>query len=272
MPLLTKKRGGKIVIVNLQTTKQDKQAYLKINGYVDVVMLKLCSRLGVVVPKWTKPVVILKSIHEPGNSEPTNELPNIVVDSTLLSSEKSETLENGLTNENNSILFSRDHDEGKLSDTDTKRIPLIVNDSEQYRNKDYKPETVIKKESTSIKSEAYNGEIKLTGSVREENDMLMVSVNDEAMSKVFQGSKVQEDHCAIQHKCVENYSFPVCNKKSSADGDEESRITDHEHKKGQSESQENFKNASGIYVTCIPCDTEEPQSKVPKYSCDIGKM
>ena len=279
MPLLTKKRGGKIVIVNLQTTKQDKQAYLKINGYVDAVMLELCSKLGVVVPKWTRPVVLLKSIHEPGNNEPRNELPNIVVDSTLLPSEKSETLGNGLRNENNSILFSKDHDEGKLSDTDTKRISVIVNDNdgvsnyEQHRDRNYKSETVItKKESTSIKSEAYNGQITSTGNVKEENDMLLVSANDETKSKVFQRNEVQDGDFVIQQKFVENYSFPVCNKKTSADGDEESRITDHEHKKEQSKSQENFQNMSKISVIGIPCDTEEPQSKIPKYSCDIGEV
>ena len=114
MPLLTKKRGGKIVIVNLQTTKQDKQAYLKINAYVDTVMLKLCSKLGVVVPKWTRPVVVLKSIHEP-----TNALPNIVVVCALLPSENSKILENGLTDECSTMLFSEDHNEGKLSNTDT---------------------------------------------------------------------------------------------------------------------------------------------------------
>jgi mono-ADP-ribosyltransferase sirtuin 6 len=40
-PLLTKKNSGKICIVNLQVTKQDKKADLKINAYVDVIMKKV---------------------------------------------------------------------------------------------------------------------------------------------------------------------------------------------------------------------------------------
>ena len=261
MPLLTKKRGGKIVIVNLQTTKQDKQAYLKINAYVDTVMLKLCSKLGVVVPKWTRPVVVLKSIHEPANNEPTNELPNIVVDSALLPSENSKTLENGLADECNTILFSKDHNEGKLSNTDTKRISLIINDNNGVTNsqdhgiKDYKCEATTKKESTSIKPEAFNEEIKLPGS-----------------EDVCQGNKVKDDHYVIYHKGVENYRFPVYNKKLSTDGDEESLFTDQGHQKGKLEAQENFKTSSGICVTDIPLDTEEPQSKIPKYSCDVVKV
>ena len=275
MPLLTKKRGGKIVIVNLQTTKQDKHAYLKINAYVDTVMLKLCSKLGVAVPKWTRPVVVLKSIHEPANNEPTNELPNIVVDSALLPSENSKTLENGLTDECSTILFSEDHNEGTLSNTDTKRISLIINDnngvtnSEHHGIKEYKCEATTKKESTSIKSEAFNGEMKLTGS---EDDILMVSNNDETKSKVCQGNKVKEDHYVIDHKGIENCHFAVYNKKLSTDGDKESLIMDQGHQKGKLEAQENFKISSGICVTDIPLDTEEPQSKTPKYSCDVGKV
>ena len=216
MPLLTKKRGGKIVIVNLQTTKQDKQAYLKINAYVDTVMLKLCSKLGVVVPKWTRPVVVLKSIHEPANNEPTNELPNIVVDSALLPSENSKTLENGLTDECNTILFSKDHNEGKLSNTDTKRISLTINDnngvtnSEHHGIKDYKCEATTKNESTSIKPEAFNEEIKLPGS---EDDIISVSNNDETKSNVCQGNKMKEDRYVIDHKGVENYRFPSVQQK-----------------------------------------------------------
>ncbi len=83
MPLLTKKKGGKIVIVNLQTTKQDKSAHLKINAYVDRVMIGLCSRLGVALPQWTRPIVVLKSEHKTTEIE---KLPVAVVEETLLPS------------------------------------------------------------------------------------------------------------------------------------------------------------------------------------------
>lgn len=38
MPLLTKKNGGQIVIINLQTTRLDKQCDLRIHAYVDHVL------------------------------------------------------------------------------------------------------------------------------------------------------------------------------------------------------------------------------------------
>uniref|UniRef100_A0A8B9ECJ1 NAD-dependent protein deacylase sirtuin-6 n=1 Tax=Anser cygnoides TaxID=8845 RepID=A0A8B9ECJ1_ANSCY len=58
LPLITKKRGGKLVIVNLQATKHDKQADLRIHAYVDDVMTKLMKHLGLEVPEWTGPVVV----------------------------------------------------------------------------------------------------------------------------------------------------------------------------------------------------------------------
>ncbi|NWT60899.1 SIR6 deacetylase, partial [Erythrocercus mccallii] len=67
LPLITKKRGGKLVIVNLQATKHDRQADLRIHGYVDEVMTKLMKHLGLEVPEWTGPVVVESS--EPAKAE-----------------------------------------------------------------------------------------------------------------------------------------------------------------------------------------------------------
>lgn len=63
IPLLTKKNGGKLVIVNLQPTKHDKKCDLKISAYVDDVMKALCKVLKIEVPQYTKPSVCLSSIH-----------------------------------------------------------------------------------------------------------------------------------------------------------------------------------------------------------------
>ncbi|KAH9518346.1 NAD-dependent protein deacetylase sirtuin-6 [Bulinus truncatus] len=63
IPLLTKKNGGKLVIINLQPTKHDKKADLKICAYVDEVMKLLCDALNVEIPHYTAPSVCLKSIH-----------------------------------------------------------------------------------------------------------------------------------------------------------------------------------------------------------------
>ena len=60
IPLLTKRNGGKVVIVNLQQTKHDSKCHLKINTYVDVVMTILCQKLGVHIPPYTHPVYRVK--------------------------------------------------------------------------------------------------------------------------------------------------------------------------------------------------------------------
>ncbi|XP_074834606.1 NAD-dependent protein deacylase sirtuin-6 isoform X2 [Carettochelys insculpta] len=62
LPLLTKRKGGKLVIVNLQATKHDRQADLRIHGYVDEVMTKLMKQLGLEIPEWTGPAVVESSL------------------------------------------------------------------------------------------------------------------------------------------------------------------------------------------------------------------
>ncbi|XP_043391772.1 NAD-dependent protein deacetylase sirtuin-6 isoform X5 [Chelonia mydas] len=61
LPLLTKRKGGKLVIVNLQATKHDRQADLRIHGYVDEVMTRLMKQLGLEIPEWTGPMVVESS-------------------------------------------------------------------------------------------------------------------------------------------------------------------------------------------------------------------
>ncbi|XP_036410377.1 NAD-dependent protein deacetylase sirtuin-6 [Megalops cyprinoides] len=57
LPLVTKRKGGKLVIVNLQPTKHDKHADLRISGYVDEVMGQLMKLLGLEIPKWEGPTL-----------------------------------------------------------------------------------------------------------------------------------------------------------------------------------------------------------------------
>lgn len=54
LPLKGKKFGGKVVICNLQPTKHDKKADLKISTYVDVIMEKVLKRLGVELPEYSE--------------------------------------------------------------------------------------------------------------------------------------------------------------------------------------------------------------------------
>ncbi|XP_078411760.1 NAD-dependent protein deacylase sirtuin-6 isoform X3 [Cetorhinus maximus] len=58
LPFNTKKRGGKLVIVNLQATKLDRHSDLRIFGYVDEVVAKLMKHLGIEIPKWEGPQVV----------------------------------------------------------------------------------------------------------------------------------------------------------------------------------------------------------------------
>ncbi|XP_031545547.1 NAD-dependent protein deacylase sirtuin-6 isoform X3 [Vicugna pacos] len=58
LPLATKRRGGRLVIVNLQPTKHDRHADLRIHGYVDEVMIRLMKHLGLEIPAWDGPRVL----------------------------------------------------------------------------------------------------------------------------------------------------------------------------------------------------------------------
>lgn len=56
LPLKNKKNGGKVVICNLQPTKHDKKADLKISMYVDDIMTKVIKRLGIELPEYTEDI------------------------------------------------------------------------------------------------------------------------------------------------------------------------------------------------------------------------
>uniref|UniRef100_A0A2K5PW50 protein acetyllysine N-acetyltransferase n=1 Tax=Cebus imitator TaxID=2715852 RepID=A0A2K5PW50_CEBIM len=89
LPLATKRRGGRLVIVNLQPTKhvgvrahpypgppctlcprrlthpnsrQDRHADLRIHGYVDEVMTRLMKHLGLEIPAWDGPRVLERAL------------------------------------------------------------------------------------------------------------------------------------------------------------------------------------------------------------------
>ncbi|XP_053076075.1 NAD-dependent protein deacylase sirtuin-6 [Acinonyx jubatus] len=62
LPLATKRRGGRLVIVNLQPTKHDRHADLRIHGYVDEVMTRLMEYLGLEIPTWDGPRVLERAL------------------------------------------------------------------------------------------------------------------------------------------------------------------------------------------------------------------
>ncbi|XP_025833249.1 NAD-dependent protein deacetylase Sirt6 [Agrilus planipennis] len=53
LPVATKKSGGRLVIVNLQPTKQDKKADLLINSFVDDVFVQVMKHLQLEIPEYS---------------------------------------------------------------------------------------------------------------------------------------------------------------------------------------------------------------------------
>ncbi|XP_041959766.1 NAD-dependent protein deacetylase sirtuin-6 isoform X1 [Alosa sapidissima] len=65
LPLITKRKGGKLVLINLQPTKYDKHADLLIHAYVDEVMAQLMKCLGMEIPAWEGPTLCETSPGDP---------------------------------------------------------------------------------------------------------------------------------------------------------------------------------------------------------------
>uniref|UniRef100_A0AAF5PQC9 protein acetyllysine N-acetyltransferase n=1 Tax=Wuchereria bancrofti TaxID=6293 RepID=A0AAF5PQC9_WUCBA len=64
LPLLAKKNGGKMVIINLSKTKHDEKADLIINARVDDVMRMLMTTMDIdVVQKFNADFIVPLSIH-----------------------------------------------------------------------------------------------------------------------------------------------------------------------------------------------------------------
>jgi mono-ADP-ribosyltransferase sirtuin 6 len=84
MPTLTKKyhgKGGKLVIINLQPTKQDKKADLIIKTFADSVLEKLFEKLGIDIPDYDPtrdPIVSVKSLEFLDWTQSGNETKRVV--------------------------------------------------------------------------------------------------------------------------------------------------------------------------------------------------
>ncbi|XP_033099257.1 NAD-dependent protein deacetylase sirtuin-6-like [Anneissia japonica] len=106
LPLLTKKKGGKLVIVNLQATKHDKKADLKINYYVDDIMSRLMDHLKIPIPAYSEP---WSTITQAKTDSKT------IVPSTIKGEYDSETIKeeicfNSVIAENNSFHELKEHE------------------------------------------------------------------------------------------------------------------------------------------------------------------
>ena len=161
LPLAAKRNKGKLAIVNLQPTKHDKKADLKINTFVDEVMTQLCKLLNIRIPEFEKPMVLLKSVH----TKPDETEMNVAIKDELLEMKlqfvnshikvnedvlklKKGKLKNGLKRKLDSnwdkteeeikadvkkkIDSSEDENERNDSDTEFIRIENVLSNYEEY--------------------------------------------------------------------------------------------------------------------------------------------
>ncbi|XP_041060701.1 NAD-dependent protein deacetylase sirtuin-6 isoform X3 [Carcharodon carcharias] len=134
LPFNTKKRGGKLVIVNLQTTKLDRHSDLRIFGYVDEVVAKLMKHLGIEIPKWEGPQVvetaeaikpemgILLPIKTDLDSKPNNKVSRQSRDTEEEGTSASESLVPASSKANGS--FKQDCQEVDCNTFESKRVKL----------------------------------------------------------------------------------------------------------------------------------------------------
>ena len=80
---------------------------MKINAYVDDVMVKLCFKLGISIPQWTRPVVVLESHHKIDSEK----VSCIVVDDSLLPIEKNKIMESKSHRDNSVVICANDIEE-----------------------------------------------------------------------------------------------------------------------------------------------------------------
>ncbi|CAG2257680.1 SIR2L6 [Mytilus edulis] len=80
LPLQVKRNGGKFVTINLQATKHEKKADMRIHERVDKVMIEVCRRLEIEIPEYDNPVICLDSMH----TEKSEEKLSVVVRDELL--------------------------------------------------------------------------------------------------------------------------------------------------------------------------------------------
>lgn len=166
LPLLSKKNKGKVVIVNLQRTKHDKHAYIKINTYVDNVMVELCRLLDVKIPKFYKPTVKLLSIH----TQKTDKKFKVVVkDEELLDSiPYSENVDHSKCE----LDIKCSNDNSSVEQTDTTDVP----DSHTHISQEDTVESnMIKRERKSSVED--NLDSKILNHISSENDTKAVEVD-----------------------------------------------------------------------------------------------
>lgn len=150
MPLKTKKNKGKIVIVNLQPTKHDKNADLLINGYVDDVMRGLCEELDVEIQPFKRYFIKLQSIWTEEKKNPAKKFPAIVVDESLTEREEENSDDEvQKKRDGEKTIGKRDldknEDEKREQSDDLKRKLKNENDNELFNIKQLRTEDSTEK-------------------------------------------------------------------------------------------------------------------------------
>jgi len=105
LPLLTRKNGGKLVIINLQPTKHDKKADMMLHGYCDEIFKQIAEELELEVPELETPVTdtCFKSVHDLP-LEITNPLKKRRKSSSKIKEEIPDVDEKKIKHEENSLI------------------------------------------------------------------------------------------------------------------------------------------------------------------------
>ena len=150
LPVLTKKNGGKLVIINLQPTKHDKKAHLKINTFVDDVIRGVCMELGIIVPDFKGPSVLLKSIH---TRQEESDLNVVVADETLECKTPIKPIEMMVKTEPDDVKVGVKSDSASMANIKTETADK-VKDEVKSASDIVKSDSVVKSEQCqSIKQE-----------------------------------------------------------------------------------------------------------------------
>lgn len=170
LPLATKRNNGKLVIVNLQPTKHDKKADLRINGYVDEVILQLCQHLNIDIPGFVSPVVILKSIHTEKHEKNFNVVirdEELVPFANFGQSESKYLKDENIKSENNSCVDQKMYEQTEIKSEKDELKPQV--------NETTKDQIELKKNVNDEEQNVLNNDNKITSdsvTVKQESNIL----------------------------------------------------------------------------------------------------
>ena len=154
MPTLTKKYHGdhgKLVIINLQPTKQDKKADLIIRTFADSVFEKLFEKLGIVIPEYDPtrdPIVKVKSLQYLDWTQSNEETKRVVALASKIETEfKEKRKTNRKTKDKNC-----DGAENQIVEAKVEKDLKVKSEVKTEEESDVKQEVEVKSEESDFPS------------------------------------------------------------------------------------------------------------------------